>query len=190
MASNCGTFVVLRSPTYKLNLIVMKKIILIWCICIIGLSSCKKDDDDNNNNTTPTPITTPSTFSCKLDGQSFVADTVNIKWVSSSSSDKIGCAATDAAGNILSFVVNATTPGSYVANGLLDGAGMLDFSYEPFGESSFFIHGSQDSATVVFTTISNYDQSNMSISGSFAFSVTRGNESKHITQGNFANVKW
>jgi hypothetical protein len=157
-------------------------------------ASCDKDDngDDKKNGNDNIP---PATLSCKVNGTEFIATVVKIRWVALAGGvDKIGCEAVDSAGNSLSFVVVAEEPGTYSVKSSDHGTSSMDFTFSPAG-SNFFagFAGFNNTATVTFSKVENYDKNNMLISGSFEFTVSGSNlpDSPYsITKGVFENVRW
>lgn len=167
---------------------------LLALLIISVLLSCKKDEDEDLTPTPPPPQPKPSSLSCKVNDTPFVAANVAIRWVQAAGGvNKIGCEATDADGNSLSFVIVADKPGTYTASGGGTNVSSMDFTYSPQGSMYFAGFGFSDNAVVTFTQVDNYDKNNMEISGTFEFSVRGSNlpDSPYfITDGKFENVRW
>lgn len=163
----------------------MKKQSLIFIstlLLFLTLLSCKK------NNNTPSNVVLPATLSCKVNGVDFVAQTVTINQVNSGGNNLIGCIAFDSLGNEINFAVNASSIGTYHVVG--NSSSLLDFQYLPVNQTTFYVFGGSDIADVSFSSILNYNLPDMSISGTFSYSLTRGSVPNcFITQGVFANVK-
>jgi len=170
------------------------KIIILFTFLVFLVSSCKKDEKAEPITPPVVPHLEPSVLSCKVNGVFFEAASVSIRWVSYGGGvHKIGCKANDADGNSLSFVVRAHTIGHYQASGSSSSTSSLDFSYRPSGSQNFAGFTFQDVGFVNFTQVSNYDEDNMEISGTFEFSVRGGNlpESPYfVTDGIFEYVRW
>ncbi len=167
---------------------------LIAAMLMLATVSCEKDDngDDKNNGDVKPP---PATLSCKVNGEEFVAEEVQIKWVVAAGGvNKIGAEAFDAEGNSLSFAINAAETGTFTANSSDQSTSSMDFTYSPAGTSFFAgFGGFHNTATVTFTEMENFDLPNMLISGTFEFTVSGSNlpdSPYEITEGVFENVQW
>ena len=169
--------------------------VFMFTFLVFMLSACQKDDDKDNSQSPIIPDTPkPSVLTCEVNGVPFEAEEVKILWVSSAGGvNKIGCEATDAHGNGLSFAVEASTVGTYELSGSDSGTSSTDFIYAPEGTIYFAGFGFQSTAVVTFTQIDNYDKTNMEISGEFNFTVSGSNlpDSPYIiTEGVFEHVRW
>ena len=150
----------------------MKYLTLTSLILVLLISACKKDN--------------PASMKATIDGTSWTTVTRVTKHFASTSMFTI--VGTSAAGDVVDITIRGDEEGNYSSSTSIDSASaQVGAIYKPDASAAttdFFI---STSGSVSITEINEDDQT---ISGTFSFTMSKMTETKSITSGEFKNLKY
>ncbi len=174
--------------------------ILLGALLLLG--ACSKDDDDSSSGGAGTPNAGNGTFTCEVDGQSYVSDPEKVIGLSSDVGglfNRIASGFRDANGDtlvvtitIVSFNVNAFETGATFDSGNVLGNWCFGaVSFNNGGSGEYTATSSADNLPCS-VTLTAYDPVAATFSGTFAFDANDedANVTNVVTNGVFTNIEF
>lgn len=151
----------------------MKYLTLTSLILVLLISACQKDSN-------------PASMKATIDGTSWSSVTRVTKHIASTKMFTI--VGTSASGDVIDITIRGDEVGNYSSSTSIDSASaQVGGIYKPDASAAttdFFV---STSGSVSITEI---DESEQTISGTFSFTMSKLTETKSITNGEFKNLKY